>query len=305
MTLRGQINKISHDYKNATRRTAMKGVMDAQGGIYGTRKISGYVCNVHAIDDENDELAGTVDVQEYNYYADEDKYEGTGWHEGVKISALQNNNAGYYIMPTKFSDVIIVQDPVTLEEYVLMCSHVDVVQIQSHQSIKVGVVETEEFKESDDDSNPDVHELPETGNAATTEYTKDHTINMVKDKDENAASTEHTKERIVQIVKTKDGNVTITQTATGLKIEAKDTTISVDASNGKVSIDTKDMTIQSSSSLKTSSPNTTIDGSKVQVTGSQFIRKGTAAADGSGGFCAIPVCPFSGAPHIGTTITGG
>lgn len=282
MTLRGRINRASGDFQRATRNTAMKGIMDAQGGIYGTRKMIGYVCNVHALDDTKDELAGTVDVQEYDYEPGEDKYEGAGWHEGVKVAALQKDN-GYFIMPTKFSDVIFVQDPVTFEEYILMCSHVDVINFQSHQSVKVGVVETEGFQEGDDDT-PDVHELPETGNAATTEYTKDN---------------------IIHTVKTKDSNVIITQTATGISIKAKDTVVNISGSDGSVSIKTSDITLNGTSSLKTTSPNTTIDGSKVQVTGAQFIRKGTAEADGSGGFCAIPVCPYSGTPHVGTTITGG
>lgn len=283
MSLRGEINKVNGNFVNAIRNAAMKGNMDSRGGIYGTRKIVGYVCNVHSFDDEEEDLRGTVDVQEYEYEPGEDKYEGAGHHKGVLCSAIQNNKSGYYIMPTMYSDVIIVQDPVTLEEYVLMCSHVDVIQLQSHKSIKIGVVETEEFQESDgeDDGTPDYDELVETGNAACTNYDKD---------------------QIVHSVETKDGKLTITHTADGVKIEAKDTSIAIGA-DGKVTLTAKEISVSTDTSIKTTSPNTTIDGKQVEVTGSSFVRKGTANVDGQGGFCGIPVCPFSGAVHTGSTIT--
>lgn len=267
MSLTGQINNIQGDFAKAVRNAAMKGSIDSRGGIYGTRKIVGYVCNVHGLDDENEALRGTVDVQEYEYEQGEDKYEGAGHHQGVFCSAIQNNKSGLYFMPMMYSDVVIVQDPVTMEEYVLMCSHVDAIQLQSHQFVKIGVVETEEFKESDgdDDTASEFDELPETENAAYTNYDK---------------------EKIVHIVKTKDGNVTITQTATEISVKTKDTTISVNA-EGKVTMSAKDVTI---------------DGSKVEITGNSFIRKGTANVDGQGGFCGIPVCPFTGAVHTGSTI---
>ena len=284
MSLRGQINKVNNDFANAVHNAAMKGNIDAQGGIYGTRKITGYVCNVHGLDDEDESLCGTVDVQEYEYEQGEDKYEGVGHHQGVLCSAIQNNKSGFYIMPTMYSDVVIVQDPVTMEEYVLMCSHVDVIQLQSHQSIKVGVVETEEFQESDGETeNPDYDELEETGNSAITQYDK---------------------EKITHYVKTKDGELTITQTAEKIEIVAKDTTISIDT-NGKVTLSAKEVSISGDTSLKTTSPKTTIDGNQVEVTGNSFIRKGTANIDGQGGFCGIPVCPFTGAVHTGSTIVGG
>lgn len=286
MSLRGQINNIKGDFTNAIRNAAMKGNMDSGGGIYGTRKIYGYVCNVHGLNDEDENLRGTVDVQEYEYEQGEDKYEGAGHHQGVLCSAIQNNKNGFYIMPMMYSDVVIVQDPVTFEEYVLMCSHVDVIQLQCHKSVKVGVVETEEFREAtsdEDDSNTEFDELSETGNSACTDYDK---------------------EKIVHTVKTKDGEVIVTQTADKINITAKDTTISIGI-DGKVELSAKDVTISGTTSLKTSSPQTTIDGNNVEVTGSSFVRKGTANIDGQGGFCGIPVCPFTGAIHTGSTIVGG
>lgn len=250
MSLRGQLNKVNKNFYKAVRGASMKGYVDAQGGTYGTRKIFGYVCNVHGADDENEELRGTVDVQEYEYEAGEDKYEGAGHHQGVYCSAIQNNSSGCYIMPTMYSDVVIVQDPTTLDEFVLMCSHVDVIQMQSHESVKVGVVETEAFQE-DDENAPDYDELAETGNSATTNYDK---------------------EKIVQTVKTSKGNITITHTASQLKITTEKVTIA-------------------------------IDGSNIEITGGIVTKKGVANTDGLGAFCGIPVCPFSGAVHTGSTIT--
>lgn len=285
MSLRGQINKVNNDFNNAVRNSAMRGSMDAQGGIYGTRKIVGYVCNVHKLDDENEELRGTVDVQEFEYEQGEDKIEGAGHHQGVFCSAIQNNKSGIYVMPTMYSDVVITQDPVTMEEYVLMCSHVDIIQMQSHDWVRVGVVETEEFNESenDDDSAPDYDELEETGNSAISEYNKEH---------------------IVHTVKTKDDEIIITQTAKKIEIKAKDSTITIEA-DGRVVLSAKEVELTGDTSLKTSSPQTTINGNQVKVTGASFIRKGVANTDGQGGFCGIPVCPFTGAVHVGSMITGG
>lgn len=283
MSLRGQINKIQGGFASAVRNAAMKGNMDAEGGVYGTRKIEGYICNVHGLDDENEELRGTVDVQESEYMPGEDKYEGAGYHRGVLCSAIQKNDSGFYIMPTMYSDVVIVQDPATLKEYVLMCSHVDVVQLQSHQSVKIGVVETEEFQESDGEVEmPDYYELAETGNAACSEYDK---------------------EKIIHSVKTKDGEIIITQTAEKVEVKAKDTVVSIGV-DGKVTLSAKEVTISGDTSLKTTSPKTTIDGDQVEVTGNSFVRKGTANVDGQGGFCGIPVCPFTGAVHTGSIIAG-
>ena len=72
----------------------------------------------------------------------------------------------------------------------------------------------------------------------------------------------------------------VTQTAEGMEIKAKDSTITVTA-DGKVTITAKE----------------------VEFKGGSLIRKGKANLDGQGGFCGIPVCPFTGAVHTGSTIT--
>lgn len=47
-----------------------------------------------------------------------------------------------------------------------------------------------------------------------------------------------------------------------------------------------------------------IKAAMVSVTGGNMQVNGTAAPSGSGPFCAIPVCPFSGAPHVGNMVSG-
>lgn len=285
MSLRGQINKVNRDFFDAVKKASMRGTVDAEGGTYGTRKITGYVCEVHGIDDENENLRGTVDVQEYGYEPGEDKYEGAGHHAGVLCSSIQPNKNGIFIMPALYSDVVITQDPISLDEYILMCSHVDVIQMRSRSSAHIGVVETEAFKESedDDDDSPDMDDLKETGNAAYTNYNKDG---------------------ITHTVKNKDGEIIIKQLAGQVEIEAKDTTVTI-STKGEVTISAKNVNIASTSALKTSSPSTIIDGSNVEVTGGSFVRRGKANLDGQGGFCGIAVCPFTGAIHTGSTIVGG
>lgn len=260
MSLKGQINKVNGDFFSAVRNASLKGNIDSEGGMYGTRKIVGYVCKVHSLDDENDSLRGTVDVQEFGYEPGEDKYEGAGYHEGVKCSAIQPNKNGVYLMPSMYSDVVIVQDPISMEEYVAMYSHVDMIQMQSRTTVKVGVVETEEFDENDEDS-PDMDDLKETGNASFTEYSNS---------------------KIVHVVKTKGGDITITQSAENVTVTAKNATIAISADG-----------------------NITLSAKQVEVKGGTFISKGKANLDGNGGFCGIPVCPFTGAVHTGSTITGG
>lgn len=258
MSLRGKVNTVSGDFVKAIQKASIQKVTDANGGVYGTRKIQGYVCNVHPINDEKDELRGTVDVQEFNCEPSEEKIEGAGLHKGVLCSAIQSNKSGLYVMPSLYSDVIIVQDPVSLEEYVLMCSHVDTIQMQSRTGIKVGVVETEPFDENDEDS-PDMDDLEKTGNSAYSEYNKS---------------------RIIHAVRTNNGNVFVSQSPDGIAISAKDSKITI-TSDGKISISAKE----------------------VEFKGGSLIRKGKSNLDGQGGFCGIPVCPFTGAVHTGSTIT--
>lgn len=288
MSIRGEVNKVKSDFEKGIRRMAQKGQVDSQGSVWGTQKITGYVCNVHGFDDEDESLRGTVDVQDWEHEAGEDKIEGAGWHGGVLVSAIQENKSGVYVMPSLYSDVVIVQNPFTLEEYVIKCSHVDEIQMQSHKTIKVGVVETQDFDE-DDDNCPDIDDLEETGNASITEYDK---------------------EKIVHTVKTKDGQVIITQTADTVNINAKDSVITIKA-DGSIDIKAKtaNVTVDNGATMKCKTLDITADTSAnitsqaTEIKEGTFTRKGVANVDGTGGFCGIPVCPFTGAVHVGSVIT--
>lgn len=153
--------------------------------IKNTSRISGYVTKIHT--DENDELYGTVDVQEYNdsLANNQAKDEGlpVGLHEGVFLSAIQNNDNGLITIPYLNSDVVIATDPDTLKEYVVAYSHADTVQIDTHTKTIIGVTETKEFEESED--SPDVDQLEKTGLHAHTEYTKEHAKTEVAKSDKN------------------------------------------------------------------------------------------------------------------------
>lgn len=153
--------------------------------IKNTSRISGYVTKIHT--DETDELYGTVDVQEYNdsLANNQAKDEGlpVGLHEGVFLSAIQNNDNGLITIPYLNSDVVIATDPDTLKEYVVAYSHADTVQIDTHTKTIIGVTETKEFEESED--SPDVDQLEKTGLHAHTEYTKEHAKTEVSKSDKN------------------------------------------------------------------------------------------------------------------------
>lgn len=139
--------------------------------VKNTSKISGFVVKVHT--DPNDELCGTVDVQEYLSDLSEKQYLDNGLpvglHEGVYLSAIQNNENGLVIIPYLYSDVVITTDPDTLREYVIQYSHADTVQIDAHTQITIGTTETKAWEDSED--SPDVHELEKTGVFARTTYT--------------------------------------------------------------------------------------------------------------------------------------
>lgn len=154
--------------------------------LRGTERIAGWVAKIHTDGD----LAGTIDVQEFATSSinssDDVKI---GYHEGVHLSAIQDNSKGLLIVPKLHSEVVIVMDPVTYTEYVSMFSHVDVIQLDSHDTITVGVREREEFDEGSEDS-PDIQDLEETGVFSKTTYLKDSITTEVQGEDE-ANHTKH------------------------------------------------------------------------------------------------------------------
>lgn len=176
-------NRNNDLIKKAIQRIALQGHVDPSSGVWhDSARITGYVAKIH--DDESDELFGTVDVQEYNTraFVQEENDVQFGYHEGVYLSALQNNKEGYLIIPKLYSEVTIALDPESRKEYVVMFSHVDLIQLDSHDKISIGVREREEF--DNDEDGDDIDELELTGIATNVVFTKDSiTTTVVADKD--------------------------------------------------------------------------------------------------------------------------
>ena len=109
---------------------------------------------------------------------------------------------------------------------------------------------------------------------------------------------------IIDKVTSKDDEQGFTEekTATQKTITVGDTKIVIDGQNvtietsGKVSIKSNDVKIESS--------NVGIESSNVEITGGTLKTKGQSSTDLQGPFNAIKVCPFSGAPHCGSTVSG-
>lgn len=171
---------------DAIKKIALHGVVSSSGAVTGTARTSGYVAKVHT--SEDDDLIGTVDVQEYIANSISNSSGAQGYHEGVYLSALQNNDSGLVIVPKQYSEVVIAADPATKREYVVMVSHVDVIQLESHEEVSIGVTETEEFDVTDEDG-PDVDELEATGNATHTSYTKSSAITSSVSTDTGSSET--------------------------------------------------------------------------------------------------------------------
>ncbi len=84
--------------------------------------------------------------------------------------------------------------------------------------------------------------------------------------------------------------------------------------DGKVKLKTpEEIKLSTKKSIKTeadgnievaSKKEMTLKAQKTMLTGGQLECNGTAAPSGSGPFCAIQVCPFSGAPQCGTQVSG-
>ncbi|MCS2956885.1 hypothetical protein NXX53_06290 [Bacteroides salyersiae] len=167
-------------------------------GIGTARMIHGYVAKIH--NDEGDEefetYGGTIDVGEF---PDETASSEPIIHKGVLLSGTKENNGGFLIIPTLFSDVTIVSDAATNYMYVLNFSHADIIYINSHNEVKIGVTETEELDSESNDS-PDYDELEKTGNESFTKYLAEIIETVSRNKDGKEITITITPETIVQTV---------------------------------------------------------------------------------------------------------
>jgi hypothetical protein len=191
------------------------------GGIGTARMIHGYVAKIH--DDPSDEefaaYGGTIDVGEF---PDETASAEPILHKGVLLSGIKDNSGGFLIIPTLFSDVTIVSDAATNCMYVVNYSHADIIQLNAHSEVTIGVTETEELNSEDNDS-PDYDELEKTGNETATKYTATAIETLVKNKDGKEASVCITPETITQTVDKSE----INQTADKLEQKVNGTALTV------------------------------------------------------------------------------
>jgi hypothetical protein len=175
--------------RDAIQLIALRGLVSPSTGVvHDTARITGYVVKIHT----DGEFAGTIDVQEFLNLSigGNDKIK-MGYHEGVYLSAIQDNLKGMVIVPKLYSEVTIVTDPETKTEYVSMFSHVDLIQLDSHEKVVIGVTEREEYDLTDEDA-PDIDELEATGVFAHTTYSKNSIVSETQGKD----SANHTNQTI-------------------------------------------------------------------------------------------------------------
>jgi hypothetical protein len=180
--------------RESIQKIALHGFVNREtGAIKNVGRTVGYVAKIHTEGD----LKGTIDVQEYVKFDANQKID-VGYHEGVLVSVIKSDNKGMLIVPKLYSDVVISIDPESKNEYVSMFSHVDVIQLDSHDTIVVGVKEREKFDDTSEDT-PDVDELEETGVFSQTTYVKDSVVTEVKgkgDKDHSKCVIDDKKVRI-------------------------------------------------------------------------------------------------------------
>jgi hypothetical protein len=224
---------------------AGKKLLDKHGNPLYSGRTVGYVCNVYP---EGDEWEGTIDVQEFNKNYDDEKAD-VGLHEHVRISAIQNNKSGVLLVPQLYSEVVIVQDPASQEEYVISFSHVDIIQMNSHQKASIGVTETEEFVEDQDDDK-DFDNLEKTGSSAHTYYDKDSITDIVTEHDkegddetknqDGTVSRKVTKDKIVEQIGEK---TTLTTENTKRTLQIGDNLTIVMDGSGKIDINANGTTV--------------------------------------------------------------
>lgn len=194
---------------------------DGMSGIGTARLVHGYVAKIHSdpADEEFEEYGGTVDVGEY---PDETASSEPVIHKGVLPTAAQNNEGGFLIIPTLFSDVTICTDAATRYAYLVNYSHTEIIQLRAHTEASIGVTETEKL-DTDSDSSPDYDELEPTGNESSTHYTKDGAVTTVRNQDGKEASTTVKAEGITHTVDKSE----VKQTADKVVQNVNGTTISV------------------------------------------------------------------------------
>lgn len=203
-------------------------------GIGTARMIHGYVAKIHndPADDEFNLYGGTIDVGEF---PDESPSTGKIIHKGVLLSGVKDNSGGFLIIPTLFSDVTIVSDAATKYMYVLNFSHADIVQINAHDEVIVGVSEREDF-DAEDNNSPDYDELKKTGNETFTRYLAGLIETIARNKNGKELIIKITPEEFNQTI----NNTVFSQSADKIQHRMQETVITV--ADKKITIGAEDAT---------------------------------------------------------------
>lgn len=249
----------------------------------------GFVVNVHL--DESDVLFGTVDVQEYTIDTNGEPNSGEGLYEGVKLSAIQDITIGVSMVPKLYSDVVFTVSNSDNTAYIRMVSQVDVIRFESGEKISISAIDRGKYDPEVDD---DIDEMESTGNEATLDFEPLSIRSSVQDKDgwKNV--------------------IEISNRAIGIEVSDGSKKSSVKMSNSSISVETDKAKVEAGeSSVKVDFNGTTfevsdgkvvVNAKDVQITGGSLTTKGVANTDMMGPYCAIPTCPFSGAPHSGSKV---
>lgn len=233
MGMKERMAPYGDQIRNGIRSAALGGMMDKFGGVNGTSKVLGYVCGYHGNDDPDPLLRNTVDVQEYDYDAKDYNGNAVGFHEGVKLSAIQGN-AGMFVVPQLYSNVIITSNPSTHEEYVLKYTHAQLIQMQSVEEVNLGVTEYEPFVENERGIEKDYYELEqaESKQRTSTVYRSDSVVTRVENKDMNLLVEEFADKMVI----TRD-KVKVTVQGERMSIEADKSLVNVDVNGMTVTRD--------------------------------------------------------------------
>ena len=97
------------------------------------------------------------------------------------------------------------------------------------------------------------------------------------------------------VIEIKPEDINIITGSSSIKMN-KDGSIEIKSSS-TINVESPDITVKGSSSIEVKSPDVTI-------TGGQLKTKGTANTDTMGPYCALKFCPYSGAPHVGSKVSG-
>ena len=211
---------------------SMERIGMAPGGMSGVgtaRMVHGYVAKIHndPSDGEFAEYGGTVDVGEY---PDETASAEPVIHKGVLLAAAVNDEGGFLLVPTLFSDVrsgnacCSASMPLSWAR-----THALFSALCSCRNTTIGVTETEEL-DAESDTSPDYDELEPTGNATSTRYTATAVTTTVRNDKDKEATTVIGAENITHTVDKSE----VRQTADKVVQKVNSTTVAV--SDGKVTL---------------------------------------------------------------------